>query len=109
MELLARDCGCSSMVEHELPKLVTRVRFPSPAPIIIGNRMGKRFGENGSFLQGVTVNEVNSRGAEPLWKYEGPRHHKKAEGMEHRAEGKRKVKDKRSRELGKEVWRKRSA
>lgn len=25
-------CGCSSMVEHKLPKLVTRVRFPSPAP-----------------------------------------------------------------------------
>ena len=25
-------CGCSSMVEHQLPKLDTRVRFPSPAP-----------------------------------------------------------------------------
>ena len=25
-------CGCSSMVERELPKLQTRVRFPSPAP-----------------------------------------------------------------------------
>src|SRR5699024_7814491 len=24
--------GCSSMVEHQLPKLITRVRFPSPAP-----------------------------------------------------------------------------
>ena len=24
-------CGCSSMVEHKLPKLDTRVRFPSPA------------------------------------------------------------------------------
>ena len=24
-------CGCSSMVEHQLPKLNTRVRFPSPA------------------------------------------------------------------------------
>ena len=24
-------CGCSSMAEHELPKLDTRVRFPSPA------------------------------------------------------------------------------
>ena len=24
--------GCSSMVEHQLPKLETRVRFPSPAP-----------------------------------------------------------------------------
>ena len=26
--------GCSSMVEHQLPKLITRVRFPSPAPMI---------------------------------------------------------------------------
>ena len=25
-------CGCSSMVEQELPKLLTWVRFPSPAP-----------------------------------------------------------------------------
>lgn len=25
-------CGCSSMVERELPKLLTWVRFPSPAP-----------------------------------------------------------------------------
>ena len=25
-------CGRSSMVEHQLPKLNTRVRFPSPAP-----------------------------------------------------------------------------
>jgi hypothetical protein len=25
-------CGCSSMVELELPKLQTWVRFPSPAP-----------------------------------------------------------------------------
>ena len=25
--------GCSSMVEQKLPKLTTRVRFPSPAPI----------------------------------------------------------------------------
>ena len=27
-----RVCGCSSMVEQQLPKLNTRVRFPSPAP-----------------------------------------------------------------------------
>jgi len=27
-----RRCGCSSMVEHQLPKLNTRVRFPSSAP-----------------------------------------------------------------------------
>ncbi len=26
------QCGCSSMVERQLPKLHTRVRFPSPAP-----------------------------------------------------------------------------
>ena len=26
-------CGCSSMAEHQLPKLIARVRFPSPAPI----------------------------------------------------------------------------
>jgi hypothetical protein len=25
--------GCSSMVEQKLPKLTTRVRFPSPAPV----------------------------------------------------------------------------
>ncbi len=31
--VVARSCGCSSMVEHELPKLDTRVRFPSPAPL----------------------------------------------------------------------------
>lgn len=28
----AACCGCSSMVERQLPKLHTRVRFPSPAP-----------------------------------------------------------------------------
>jgi hypothetical protein len=26
------ECGCSSMAEQKLPKLTTRVRFPSPAP-----------------------------------------------------------------------------
>jgi hypothetical protein len=26
--------GCSSMVERQLPKLHTRVRFPSPAPLV---------------------------------------------------------------------------
>lgn len=29
---LSLNCGRGSMVELELPKLVTRVRFPSPAP-----------------------------------------------------------------------------
>jgi len=28
--------GCSSMVEQKLPKLTTRVRFPSPAPFFAG-------------------------------------------------------------------------
>src|SRR5262249_46288135 len=31
-QALTRPCGCSSMVEQKLPKLTTRVRFPSPAP-----------------------------------------------------------------------------
>jgi hypothetical protein len=26
-------CGCSSMAERQLPKLIVRVRFPSPAPV----------------------------------------------------------------------------
>ena len=29
----AAPCGCSSMAERQLPKLIVRVRFPSPAPI----------------------------------------------------------------------------
>jgi hypothetical protein len=29
--------GCSSMVEQKLPKLTTRVRFPSPAPFKIND------------------------------------------------------------------------
>ncbi len=29
--ILRFSCGCSSMVERQLPKLDTRVRFPSPA------------------------------------------------------------------------------
>ena len=32
--------GCSSMVERQLPKLHTRVRFPSPAPESIRHRVG---------------------------------------------------------------------
>ncbi|MEY3640542.1 MAG: hypothetical protein RLZZ199_347 [Actinomycetota bacterium] len=27
-------CGCSSVAEHQLPKLRMRVRFPSPAPMV---------------------------------------------------------------------------
>ena len=30
-------CGRGSMVELELPKLTTRVRFPSPAPALTGH------------------------------------------------------------------------
>ena len=30
-------CGRGSMVELELPKLTTRVRFPSPAPDLTGH------------------------------------------------------------------------
>ena len=34
--------GCSSMVERQLPKLHTRVRFPSPAPTFHPNRSRMR-------------------------------------------------------------------
>ena len=30
--IVGRSCGCSSVVEHQLPKLRMRVRFPSSAP-----------------------------------------------------------------------------
>jgi hypothetical protein len=30
--MMSERRGCSSEAEHELPKLGTRVRFPSPAP-----------------------------------------------------------------------------
>jgi hypothetical protein len=33
-----RECGCSSMVELQPSKLVTRVRFPPPAPVIAAVR-----------------------------------------------------------------------
>ena len=33
LEYFLALCRCSPMAEHELPKLDTRVRFPSPAPI----------------------------------------------------------------------------
>jgi hypothetical protein len=32
LPIIAPGCGCSSMAERQLPKLHTRVRFPSPAP-----------------------------------------------------------------------------
>ena len=31
-------CGCSSMVEHQPSKLDTWVRFPSPAPYLLGGQ-----------------------------------------------------------------------
>ena len=34
----SRVRGCSSVVEQELPKLQTRVRFPSPAPSAIARK-----------------------------------------------------------------------
>src|SRR5262249_40283750 len=33
VRLLSSERGCSSMVEQQPSKLMTRVRFPSPAPI----------------------------------------------------------------------------
>src|SRR5260370_5733525 len=33
-EPAARSCGCSSMAERQLPKLIVRVRFSSPALIV---------------------------------------------------------------------------
>ena len=32
-------CGCNSMVECQLPKLITWVRFPSPAPRSLATRL----------------------------------------------------------------------
>lgn len=34
-----KRCGCSSMVERQLPKLHTGVRFPSSAPMFPKNNM----------------------------------------------------------------------
>lgn len=34
---LSLNCGRDSMVEFQLPKLTTRVRFPSPAPELAGH------------------------------------------------------------------------
>ncbi len=40
-------CGCSSMVERQPSKLVTRVRFPSPAPFFIRSVSGFFIGRKG--------------------------------------------------------------
>ena len=45
------DGGCSSMVEQKLPKLTTRVRFPSPAPVVHGH------------VRSFSVSEKSSRDA----------------------------------------------
>ena len=34
---MGKGCGCGSMVECGLPKAETRVRFPSPAPLVIND------------------------------------------------------------------------
>jgi hypothetical protein len=34
--------GCSSMAEHQLPKLIVRVRFPSSAPMV-KDQVGSNF------------------------------------------------------------------
>jgi hypothetical protein len=41
-EFSSRKRGCSSMVERQLPKLHTRVRFPSPAPAFAWSAAKKR-------------------------------------------------------------------
>src|SRR5882724_3882263 len=45
--------GCSSMVERQLPKLIVRVRFPSPAPT--QRSRSERFSERWTFghLEGL--------------------------------------------------------
>src|SRR5205085_1219605 len=37
LPIIPAGCGCSSMAEQKLPKLTTRVRFPSPAPALHRN------------------------------------------------------------------------
>ncbi len=44
------SCGCSSVVEHELPKLAARVRFPSPAPSRMGIEARERRAKRGKGL-----------------------------------------------------------
>ena len=51
-------CGCSSMAEHQLPKLTVRVRFPSPAP-----REGP--GQDESPSQGLDAVEASSARRRP--------------------------------------------
>ena len=46
-------CGCSSMVEQQPSKLMTRVRFPSPAPIL---RRKFSFQFCAGVTSGVTIN-----------------------------------------------------
>ena len=40
--MASRECGCSSMVERQPSKLITWVRFPSPAPLDAGPDVYKR-------------------------------------------------------------------
>jgi hypothetical protein len=46
-----QHCRCSSMAEHQLPKLNTRVRFPSSAPYSAGQIGGAGSDEGGLLLR----------------------------------------------------------
>ena len=54
-------CGCSSMAELQLPKLVARVRFPSPAPLGAPTCVGVSACSD-CFRPGVAVAMVPGRG-----------------------------------------------
>src|SRR5690606_29151713 len=65
-------CGCSSMVELQLPKLTARVRFPSPAPYdeAPGQRKFPRLGLRRSIEPGrPVVPSTRHQGASdgPTW------------------------------------------
>ena len=57
-------CGRSSMAEHQLPKLIVRVRFPSPALTSFeapANEPRVRFSPRGGILGGATPKIARSR------------------------------------------------
>src|SRR5690554_4634283 len=63
-------CGCSSVVELQLPKLTVRVRFPSPAPgkpAFIAQSVERIHGKDeviGSIpIKGSTIQKAPTRGA----------------------------------------------
>ena len=66
--------GCSSMVEQKPSKLMTRVRFPSPAPRFDDrmNRLGKRLSPCGSVVEhslgkGEVARSIRAMGTKNLW------------------------------------------